>query len=300
MGLPGSLKTAYHNLPSATTNVFFSLGQAISALLDGEMSKVAEGAETDRRGAMLKKLKQVERRSGGLCNPELIQKVVRSSSTDGSATAKNLLSAPASPSSTLASPRQSSPKERVPATPTASNLVVVDVDVDVDAEDVVEVGGAAVGDAAQDIPWAEDLLSLAVRKRNAALLKTRGRALAKGLARMLNGVSKELKGVASRLPPWEEEDEEPPAAQEEMVRYQRQEKSAVHDCIGFRTIRLWSAVVRVRCFRAIDEELLHVFHVWSLFSFFWVQFATPVDLRLGGVYLSLPVIFIILLWPFFT
>lgn len=170
------------------------------------MDKVAAGAESERRGAMLKKFKRVERRSGGLCNPDLLEKVLRSSdaSVDGSSPR---------PSSPLPPPHSDSKGltlgAATPATP-ASNLVVVDV------EDDPEVAAAA---AAAATPWAEDMLCRAVRKRHAAMLRTRGRALAKGLARMLKGVSQELKGVASRLPPWEEEDpqEDEPAPQEEEV-----------------------------------------------------------------------------------
>lgn len=183
-----------------------SVRQAISSLLKDEMDKVAAGAESERRGAMLKKFRRVERRSGGLCNPDLLEKVLRSSSTD----AGPETSSPR-PSSTHASPLpppHSDPKGLGTATP-ASNLAVVEV------EDDPEVTAAA----AAATPWAEDMLCRAVRKRHAAMLRTRGRALAKGLARMLKGVSQELKGVAARLPPWEEEDpqEDDPAPQEEEV-----------------------------------------------------------------------------------
>lgn len=189
------------------------LEQAISSLLKDEMDKVVQGAETERRGAMLKKFKQVERRSGGLCNPDLLHKVVRSSSTGPAETSPRLSSAAAAAAATeagrsaaLLPPRSDSGAATAAAMAIAtSNLVV---------EDTGSGGGIAA-----DVPWAEDMLCRAVRKRHAAMLKTRGRALAKGLARMLKGVSKELKGVASRLPPWEEDedDEDTPAPQEEKV-----------------------------------------------------------------------------------
>lgn len=173
--------------------------QAISSLLKDEMDKVNAGAESERRGAMLKKFKRVERRSGGLCNPDLLEKVVRSSSGHGPS------SRPSSPAAhpSHQRPPPSDPKGLGAATPTPlSNLVVVDVEDDPDA---AAAGSGAV--ASQDQPWAEDMLCRGVRKRHAAILRTRGRALAKGLARMLKGVSQELKGVAARLPPWEEEEE---------------------------------------------------------------------------------------------
>lgn len=199
------------------------LCQAISSLLKDEMDKVAAAAENERRGAMLKKFKRVERRSGGLCNPDLLEQVVRSS--DVSSPRQSI---PSPSSSSHAPPlppphSQSDPKgltAALAAAAPASNLVLVDV------EDDPEATAAA---AAAATPWAEDMLCRAVRKRHAAMLRTRGRALAKGLARMLKGVSQELKGVASRLPPWEEEDpqEDEPAPQEEEVSKGRVRKEEV-------------------------------------------------------------------------
>ena len=187
------------------------------------MDKVAAAAENERRGAMLKKFKRVERRSGGLCNPDLLEQVVRSS--DVSSPRQSI---PSPSSSSHAPPlppphSQSDPKgltAALGAAAPASNLVLVDV------EDDPEATAAA---AAAATPWAEDMLCRAVRKRHAAMLRTRGRALAKGLARMLKGVSQELKGVASRLPPWEEEDpqEDEPAPQEEEVSKDRVRKEEV-------------------------------------------------------------------------
>lgn len=49
------------------------------------------------------------------------------------------------------------------------------------------------------------------------MLKSRGRALAKNLARLLRGVSSDLQGVASRLPPWEEDKVEIDALTQEEV-----------------------------------------------------------------------------------
>lgn len=57
----------------------------------------------------------------------------------------------------------------------------------------------------QNIPWADDMLCGATRFRHGAMLKSRGRMLAKSLARLLRGVSSDLQGVASRLPPWQED-----------------------------------------------------------------------------------------------
>lgn len=187
------------------------------------MDKVAAGAESERRGAMLKKFRQVERRSGGLCNPELLEKVVRSSSTDGGTAAPVL----PEPQSTALPPLHSDPRQdpgpaavaEAAAAASASNLVLVDVEDDAEEASTppARSSGSGGGGAAQDIPWAEDMLCRAVRKRHAEMLRTRGRALARGLARMLKGVSKELKGVASRLPPWEEDDGDEPGAREEAV-----------------------------------------------------------------------------------
>lgn len=49
------------------------------------------------------------------------------------------------------------------------------------------------------------MLCGATRFRHGAMLKSRGRMLAKSLARLLRGVSSDLQGVASRLPPWQED-----------------------------------------------------------------------------------------------
>lgn len=62
----------------------------------------------------------------------------------------------------------------------------------------------------EDFPWADDMLCQSSRRRHGAMIKTRGRALAKGLAKMLKGVSSNLQGVASRLPPWDDADDEKP------------------------------------------------------------------------------------------
>ncbi|CAM9619905.1 unnamed protein product [Scytosiphon promiscuus] len=199
--------------------------KAISSLLKEEMDKVVAAAETERRGAMLKKFKLVERRSGGLCNPDLLHKVVRSSSTGPTDTSPRLsasaAAAEAGRSAAALLPPRSEPGAALlsPTAVATSNLVVEDGG---SGGLGTPVGGAAAA-AAQDVPWAEDMLCRAIRKRHAAMLKTRGRALAKGLARMLKGVSSELKGVASRLPPWEEDedDEDKPAPQEEKAALDR-------------------------------------------------------------------------------
>lgn len=190
---------------------FLSFVQAISSLLKDELDKVAAGAESERRGAMLKKFKRVERRSGGLCNPDLLEKVLRSSSSDAGGSSPRVSASNPSP----LPPPHSDPKGLGTTATPASNLVVVDDD----PEATAAAAAAGASAATQDTPWAEDMLCRGVRKRHAAMLRTRGRALAKGLARMLKGVSTELKGVSTRLPPWEEEEgqEDDPAAQEEEV-----------------------------------------------------------------------------------
>ena len=69
-----------------------------------------------------------------------------------------------------------------------------------------EVAGA--GSVADDVPWADDMLCGSSRRRHAEMLRSRGRTLAQSLTRLLSGVSADLRGVASRLPPWEEDDDE--------------------------------------------------------------------------------------------
>ncbi|CAM9527708.1 unnamed protein product [Ectocarpus fasciculatus] len=191
--------------------------KAISSLLKSEMDKVVAGAEKERRGEMLKKFKQVERRSGGLCNPDLLENIVRSTGGEGSAESSPAASKPSNPSPSPLPPRSPDHKGQDAAMLALNSLVVVDVEND--KRGVANAGGSGggVSSGAQDVPWAEDMLCRSVRKRHAAVLKTRGRALAKGLARMLKGVSNDLKGVASRLPPWEEceDDEDKPTPQEE-------------------------------------------------------------------------------------
>ena len=74
-----------------------------------------------------------------------------------------------------------------------------------------------IRDSSENIPWADDMLCGATRFRHGAMLKSRGRALAKGLARLLRGVSSDLQGVASRLPPWQEDKVEIDALTQEEV-----------------------------------------------------------------------------------
>lgn len=160
-------------------------------------------AEKERKGALLKKFKRVERRSGGLCNPDLLQEAIRNASTDPEY-------APMSPSASTGDILSLKHPPRRPSGNLAemSGLALVGLG---DAGTagftaVTGTGGGAVN--TEDIPWADDLLCMATRKRHAAMLKARGRALAKGLARLLRGVSSDLKEVASRLPPWEETEPE--------------------------------------------------------------------------------------------
>ncbi|CAM9370894.1 unnamed protein product [Hapterophycus canaliculatus] len=187
------------------------------------MDKVVAGAENERRGAMLKKFKQVERRSGGLCNPDLLHKVVRSSSTGPTESSPRLSAAAAASEAgrvaALLPPRSELGAATIAATAAATSNLVSE---EGGGSGFGGVGGASAA-SAQDVPWAEDMLCRAIRKRHAAMLRTRGRALAKGLARMLKGVSTELKVVASRLPPWEEDDddEDNPAPQEEKAALDR-------------------------------------------------------------------------------
>lgn len=198
------------------------MGQAISSLLKSEMDKVVAAAEKERKGEMLKKFKQVERRSGGLCNPDLLENIVRSTGGEGSGESSPSASKPSNPPPpSPLPPRSPDHKGQDAAIRALNSLVVVDVEKD-ERGGVAGVGGGGggVSSGAQDVPWAEDMLCRSVRKRHAAVLKTRGRALAKGLARMLKGVSNDLKCVASRLPPWEEcedDDEDKPTPQEEGV-----------------------------------------------------------------------------------
>lgn len=72
----------------------------------------------------------------------------------------------------------------------------------------VSDGSAGTGSGTEDVPWADDMLCSFSRRRHAEMLKRRGRALGKALARLLRGVSKELQGVATRLPPWKERESE--------------------------------------------------------------------------------------------
>ncbi|CAM9351695.1 unnamed protein product [Ectocarpus sp. 6 AP-2014] len=194
--------------------------KAISSLLKSEMDKVVAAAEKERKGEMLKKFKQVERRSGGLCNPDLLENIVRSTGGEGSGESSPSASKTSNPPPpSPLPPRSPDHKGQDAAIRALNSLVVVDVEKD-ERGGIAGVGGSggAVSSGAQDVPWAEDMLCRSVRKRHAAVLKTRGRALAKGLARMLKGVSNDLKGVASRLPPWEEcedDDEDKPTPQEE-------------------------------------------------------------------------------------
>lgn len=179
------------------------------------MDKITEAAETERRGALLKKFRQVERRSGGLCNPALLEKVVRSSSVDGKAGG-------AKTPSPLESPRRStfSSWGGSAQAAAAGKARAAGAGGGSGAGFPVEAGfdSGGVGNAEEDIPWADDMLCGTSRKRHAAMLKSRGRALARALARMLRGVSSDLQGVASRLPPWEEDEMEGGEAAVEGVR----------------------------------------------------------------------------------
>lgn len=199
------------------------LKKAISALLKEELDKVKKAAETDRRGALLKKFRQVERRSGGLCNPDLLEKVVRSSSTDAK-------TPPKMPPPHEVSPRRSSFPSAGGGAPIATAGKNGMTPVSMGSSPFVPGGATASAGFpttsgahyegpgnSQNIPWADDMLCGATRFRHGAMLKSRGRALAKNLARLLRGVSSDLQGVASRLPPWEEDKVEIDALTQEEV-----------------------------------------------------------------------------------
>lgn len=186
-----------------TRSCFVLFLQAISSLLKEEMDKVTQAAETERRGALLKKFRQVERRSGGLCNPDLLEKVVRSSSSDP----KN---APKKPPHGADFLPALGGAEATTATNASMGITGLSSPAAAGGAGFTSVAGVVGGElgTGEDVPWADDMLCSASRKRHAAVLRSRGRALAKSLAKMLRGVSSELQGVASRLPPWEDDEED--------------------------------------------------------------------------------------------
>lgn len=171
----------------------------------------------------------MERRSGGLCSADLIEKVVRSSSSSAdtppsSAHPLRRLPTPDDPPSEAFRPALASTNNRPPSGRNGAGSMI---EVGLKTPGVGKGGffaslgaengngglvagpaaGAGAGTGGDDVPWADDMLCGASRRRNAAMLRSRGRTLAKGLARLLNGVSGDLQGVASRLPPWEEDED---------------------------------------------------------------------------------------------
>lgn len=187
-----------------------------------ELDKIKASAESDRQGALLKRFRRVERRSGGLCSADLIEKVVRSSSFSAdtppsSAQPLRRLPTPEDPSHEALRPALASTNRPPSGRNGAGSMIEVGLKTPGVGKGgfFASLGGehgnggvvAGAGTGGDDVPWADDMLCGVSRRRNAAMLRSRGRTLAKGLARLLNGVSGDLQGVASRLPPWEEDED---------------------------------------------------------------------------------------------
>lgn len=162
----------------------------------------------------------MERRSGGLCSADLIEKVVRSSSSSAgtptsSAQPLRRLPTPDDPSQEAFRPALASTTRP----PSGRNGAGSMIEVGLKTPGIGKGGfflslggehgnrGMVAETGGDDVPWADDMLCGASRRRNATMLRSRGRTLAKGLARLLNGVSSDLQGVSSRLPPWEEDED---------------------------------------------------------------------------------------------
>lgn len=205
--------------------------QAISSLLREELTKIAEAAEAERKGALQKKLRRVTRRSGGLCNPEQLETLVRNSSFTATLSPTTGTSSPVSMSTPTLPPPGANPTfsawvggggsgtkppAPVPLTGQHSGLLGLG---SASSGDAAAGGNSALGggDAGggvgsggsssvnADVPWADNLLSVANRRRHGGMLRARGRGLAKGLAALVPAAAREVHGVAARLQLWEED-----------------------------------------------------------------------------------------------
>lgn len=184
--------------------------QAISILLQDELAKVAEAVEAERLGEIERKLRRAERRSGGLCNPAQLETLVRTSSLHGMVTPPAMVNPNSNSTSSSAHWGDGSPQYRRSSFATnrsdsglsSMGNCLTEGRESVDAGNGSSLSGG-VPDA--DTPWADDLLNAANRRRYAAMLRGRGRSLAKDLTLLMPTVVREVQGVVARLPPWDDE-----------------------------------------------------------------------------------------------
>lgn len=200
--------------------------KAISNLLRDELAKVTDVAEAERRGALLKKLRQAERRSGGLCNPAQLHREASTSSLNAADPLPDLSGAvPVAPvAPVLDSPRRglSSWGGGMAALATAASaagsppLLSLGGNHSSSGSSGSSGGGSGAGSSPvgvvskrpADVPWADNMLTAVNRKRHGSMLKARGRDLAKRLSVIVPPAAGELQAVAARLPPWGEIDTE--------------------------------------------------------------------------------------------
>lgn len=204
---------------------FHIFHQAISNLLREELAKITDAAEAERRGALLKRLRQAERRSGGLCNPAQLE---REASSTSAATAPDTLPDPLSTgpvAPVIDSPRRGKSSWSGPMGALASAALASSVPLGNNANGALgnggsrgrasmsgssDGGGSPIGALTRqpsDMPWAENMLSVNNRTRYGAMLRARARDLAKRLSVIVPAAAAEMQAVAARVPPWEDEAE---------------------------------------------------------------------------------------------
>lgn len=172
---------------------------------------MAEAVEAERLIALERKLRRAERRSGGLCNPSQLETLVRNNSLHGMATppatGNPSAGTPSSGQWGDGSPRRASPS--VHRSDSGRSWGSGPNDGGTTRDSSIDGAGSGSGLAGAapdaDTPWADDLLLAANRKRHAAMLRARGRGLAKDLALLMPSMAQEVHGVVARLPPWDDE-----------------------------------------------------------------------------------------------
>lgn len=190
---------------------FAPKSQAISNLLREELAKVTDAAEAERRGALLKKLRQAERRSGGLCNPAQLQREASTSSLNSSEHLSDALGSPTTTAAVVDSPSRglsswgtgmsalaSAAAAGAPAVGSSSGFL---------GNNGLSVGGGSLSGSPTeslkrqaDVPWADNMLSAANRTKYGTMLKARGRDLAKRMSVIMPAAAAEVQAVAARLP----------------------------------------------------------------------------------------------------
>lgn len=185
--------------------------QAISNLLREELAKVTDAAEAERRGALLKKLRQAERRSGGLCNPAQLQREASTSSINSSEHLSDAMGSPTAVAPVVDSPSRGlsswgTGMSALASAAAAGAPVVSGTSGFLGNHALSGGGGSLVGSPTEslkrqaDVPWADNMLSAANRTRYGAMLKKRGRDLAKRMSVIMPAAAAEVQAVAVRLP----------------------------------------------------------------------------------------------------